>query len=508
MERLKAKLQIKVDLYLIKKNNECEVNSMKKVLAFILACVMSIVFVGCSGSKTNRNDAESKVVFYFMGDPDKLDNDEVYAAANEILKKKYGIEVIFNPISMSAYNDKMNLVMASGEYYDVCWTSNWSNDYTTNAASGAYLPLDDALSKEMIDVKGIFNDDIWDAVRVNQKIYGVPIQQIFAYTGGVMIPSEYYDEYSHFITDNSITKLSDYTPYIEAVSKLAPKQANISFNFDNMLTTYGWEIIPGVGIAAVTYEGDKNSVEVFNIYETDEFREGVETRKAWTEKGYTIDGLIVGQQGGESPAKTPIIFQLYKPGVEIMNKPSGFSVEAIPLTKSYLSTAGILGTLYSISANSKNVEGSMKLIEALNTDAEIANLLTYGIEGKHYNKISENVIDVVENPGYSNHNWCVGNVFNLYVTDEFEPTIWEDTKKMNDEAIPSRILGFSVDINPIAVELNNCNTVLNEYLSIVQSGVGDTSAALDEMLKKLKQAGSDKVIAEVQKQINEWLKAN
>lgn len=479
---------------------------MKKLVAILTVISILVMCAGCNSNK-NKGSENPTVVFYFMGKTDMPDNEEVYKKANEIFNERYGINVEFNPIPYGTYNDKLNLLMASGEYYDVCWTSNWCNNYVVNASSGAYLELDEYLKNEMSDVKEIFNDDIWNATRVNGKIYGVPIQQIFATVGGVMIPAEYYEDYSKYLTESPITKYSDFTPYVEAVSKLAPKEANIGLCFKEDITTYhGWEAIAGIDIAAIEFEGNADKVKVFNLYETPEFRDAVETRKKWTEKGYTIDGMVVGQQGGESPATTPIIFQSYKPGVEIMNRPSGFDVKAIPLTKGYLSTTGVLGTMYSINAESKNVSGSIALINALNTDAEIANLLTYGIEGKHYTKVGENTIKLVENPGFSNHNWCVGNIFNLYVTDNLPETVWKDTKKINDEAIPSRILGFCVDIEPIAVELNNCNSVINEYLSIVQSGVGDTSMALDEMLKKLKRAGSDKVIKEVQKQINEWLK--
>lgn len=481
---------------------------IKKIVALLMACVMLLALAGCSSSTGGTDSGEiEKIVFYFVGDADQPDKDEVYAKANELLRAQYGIEVEFNPVTMGTYNDKMNLIMASGEYYDVCWCSNWSNDYIANVGGGAYYPLDELLEKDAPAVKEIFNDNVWNGVKVQGKIYGVPIQQIFATSTGVLIPEEYYDEYAHYITDQPINSLDGFTPYMEAVSKLAPGKAKVNPAFTQLMPLYGWEAVVGANVCAIERKGDTENIKVFNYFETPEYRKAVETKKSWTDNGYTTSGMTVGQSVQQGPQTTPISILSYKPAVEIMNKPAGYDVKSIQLTDALLSTSGLHGSLYAISVNSKNPKASMKLIEALNTNAEIANLLTYGIEGKHYNKVGENIIKVVENPGFSNYNWCVGNIFNLYVTDNLPANIWEETKKMNDESSPSRILGFVMDKTPIAVELNNCNAVIKEYESMALSGLGDTSKTLEEMLAKLKQAGADRVVEEVQRQIDEFIKS-
>lgn len=77
---------------------------------------------------------------------------------------------------------------------------------------------------------------------------------------------------------------------------------------------------------------------------------------------------------------------------------------------------------------------------------------------------------------------------------------------MNDNAKTSRILGFNLDRDPIKIQLANCASVLSEYEGQLTEGlVENTDAFIDEMNAKLKTAGVDEIVAEVQRQIDEWL---
>ena len=66
------------------------------------------------------------------------------------------------------------------------------------------------------------------------------------------------------------------------------------------------------------------------------------------------------------------------------------------------------------------------------------------------------------------------------------------------------ILGFSFDIEPVQTELSSCQAVVDEYLGPIARGSVDVDTELPKFLEKLEAAGVDKVIAEAQRQINEW----
>ena len=84
-------------------------------------------------------------------------------------------------------------------------------------------------------------------------------------------------------------------------------------------------------------------------------------------------------------------------------------------------------------------------------------------------------------------------------------------KKMaeyNDEAILAPHMGFVLDTEPIANEISACANVEREYAYLLQGQTESPEAvnkAVDELIAKLKENGSDKIVAEVQTQLDEWI---
>ena len=76
--------------------------------------------------------------------PEQPDSKAVMDALNEYTKEKLNItvEYVFHG---GSYADKIQVIIASGEEYDACFTSNWINSYNTNVAKGAFLDIKDML---------------------------------------------------------------------------------------------------------------------------------------------------------------------------------------------------------------------------------------------------------------------------------------------------------------------------------------------------------------------------
>ncbi len=146
----------------------------------------------------------------------------------------------------------------------------------------------------------------------------------------------------------------------------------------------------------------------------------------------------------------------------------------------------------------------MMFLELLNTDEYLYNLLAYGIEGTHYNKVSEKVIDICSD-NYSIGNYTFGNKNLSYNLSYFPKNLSEDFKEFDSKAIISPLLEFSFDPTPVAGEIAKITEVTEEIEGPVFVGAVDPEEYLPKVIEKYKQAGLDKVMAEQQKQINEWL---
>lgn len=138
-------------------------------------------------------------------------------------------------------------------------------------------------------------------------------------------------------------------------------------------------------------------------------------------------------------------------------------------------------------------------------------MFIYGIEGKHYNKVSENRVKVIPDSGYnlSNTSWQFANQFNAYLVDPQEDGVWEETAEINSKASYSPLVGFNFDYSKFELELNNCYSIYNEYMTSFLQGIYGSGSKLTEkygqFVSKLEKAGANRIIAEMQKQVDAWL---
>ena len=182
-----------------------------------------------AAANTPASLPEVKLTWYFPGNWPQPEQDQVFAEVNKVIKAKINATVDFKPFSFGDYDQKMKVVIASGEPYDLAFTSNWTNNYAQNVAKGAFLPLDDLLAKYAPQSFASVPKTFWDATKVKGKIYGFVNQQISARTPTVGIPKALADEYKFDI--NSLAgKINGFTfgnllePIIQKTKKDHPEK--------------------------------------------------------------------------------------------------------------------------------------------------------------------------------------------------------------------------------------------------------------------------------------------
>ena len=380
-------------------------------------------------------------------------------------------------------------------------------------------PLDDLL-KNTPDLYNTIPDYFWEGVKVNGKIYAVPNQQIAAREARFAIP-EQNAKLLGIDVDEFMSRTGDYKTYLGAADeylRLLNSKTNTYAKLGKIwadgLSIFDMEEVLGSLLpGAIRYsDTEDGTIEIINQYKSDEFKYYINLRRQWVEEGLvqpevedtrTLPGLT--DENVVIPALHRV--NVWKPGVEddIL---SSEKYMAIPLVKTegWLTSGGIAATMMGISSTSKNPELALKVLELVNTDKEIYNLLVYGIEGVNYVKTGENRIEKTESPVYSVESWSVGNVYNSYLLPAQADDTWEETKKINDSAMRSPLLGFNPTMDNIKTEVAACSSALSEFLEVLDFGVVDVETAYNDFINKLDAAGADKIIAETQAQVDEWLK--
>lgn len=441
----------------------------------------------------------------------------VQDAMNAILNEKIGVNLTLEPIDFGAYNERMQLRLAAGEPCDVIFTAPWINSYTNNVANGSLLALDDLLQEHAPGLWASMPPTTWDAARINGTIYGVINQQIFPKPWGVHVRTDMLEKYN-FSLDN-VAQWEDMEPFLAAVRDgegINPVYADSRGDAGLWRAQYyGYDPLDdGIGFIAV--KADDETLTVVNIYETPEFKAAADLTKKWVDEGY-FPAELLGADEARAAFRAGLFamgYHVEKPGNDVeMQTAVGWEFVSKNLTDPLiLDTAGATATLNAICASSANPEAAMKVLEEFNTNAEVYNLLSRGIEGTHWVWVDEarKIIGYPEGvaPGTSgyepNTDWMFGNQFNAYYRSEAQVGAWEATKIMNDTAYPSKALGFVVDRTPITTEIAQVTTVLDELGLPIEQGWVAYDEAAPELIERINAAGGQKIIEEVQRQLNEW----
>ena len=156
-------------------------------------------------------------------------------------------------------------------------------------------------------------------------------------------------------------------------------------------------------------------------------------------------------------------------------------------------------------ADEKTVKACMDFLNMLYTDEALANYLTYGIEGKHYELIDGRV-NKLPDVGYtSNGVWAI-TAFNaptlLVGENENKGKLYIE---FNEAGVLSCTAGFFFDSTPVSAEVSAVDAAVNEYKTLLDKGFYNPDEYLPKMLEAMKKAGLEKVMTEMQSQYDAWL---
>lgn len=479
-------------------------NKNKKKIAAVLAVATALTgFTACKGGK--KADELTEISWYLSGV--KMDSswDDVWDKVNELMEERYNLKLNINMIDGSNFSQKLQMMNVSQEAYDLTFTSSWANDYYTNVVNGSLLDLTDLLPEVTPTLWDSLTDAEKKGASVDGRIYAVPNWQVEAISAGLAFPTELLKKTGMSLDD--FESIEDLEPYFAKVAQIDPQHnSQNGFGFGQYKNIKNFSSPAGCSGFATIDVNKQGKPEVFNVYETTEFLDFCNLMRDYVKKGYMSDVTDNKNYDGTGLIRTAAYNINYKPGVAIeMKNNKKLDVVAKQLGNAIMDRDLFVQTMEGVGSNSKHPEEALKVLEIMRTDKEIYNMLSFGLEGVDYEKKSDNIIKVNEASTYTIPNWSIGSVTNSYILDGNSEKLWEETKEFNDAAIVSPLLTFNLDSEPILSDIGNCQTVLKEYSESLEKGrVEDVKGTIAKLNAELKTAGIDRVLEEVQKQIDEW----
>ena len=480
---------------------------MKKFLSIVVLSTMLVGMAGCTANKDADSANNSEVptlVWYNIGDK-QADVKSVMEKVNQLTEDKIGAKLDLQFIDTGAYTERMQLNMASSDTFDMCFTG-FVNPFAQAVARGGLLPMDEYLEGTP-KLKESLPDYAWNAAKGRDgKIYAVPNMQIMAFGLHAYTFKDYADKYGLDIS--KVHTVDDLVPYLEKIKANEPSLMPCQYGFleDAFAIGTDRELLLSSLISAMFH--DDGTVTFVPKAKADYYKKGLEKTHEWYQKGLLRSDIasVIDDSQDYNMAKYALWFHNNTPGnLERLKEKFGREVVAVQLAPYRIESGTPTATMTAIGRKSRYPEKAMKMIELLNTDKEIYNLVSYGIEGQHYKKLDDLHVSYIENSGYApKEDWAFGNQFNAFLLEDMADDTWEQTRKLNDEAVDSPLLGFNIDIQSIQSEISQCQSVVGEYKGALM-GTLALEDYYNEMISKLEAAGIDKIAAEVQRQYDEWM---
>ncbi|WP_066891546.1 ABC transporter substrate-binding protein [Clostridium nigeriense] len=478
---------------------------IKKMLALATCALMATsIFTGCaksSGDSGSKGGAPTTLTWYAIGEEPK-DLDKVLAEANKYLEEKINANIDMKFIGFGDYNQKMSVIINSGEDYDLAFTCSWAGDYLGNSRKGAFLALDDYLNSDAgKELKDTVDPRFWEGATIDGKIYGVPNQKELGVAPMWVFTKEYVDKYN--IPYQDIHSLEDLEPWLKVIKENEPDVTPLYITKGFSYTVFFDQLVDPVGV-----EINDDSLTIKNMFETNEMKKSLETLRRYYKAGYINADAATAQD--DKAVKRFVSKGDGQPYADTLwSKSLNYPVVSSPIDDTVITNGSTTGSLIAVSSNSKNKDKAFEFLSLLNTDEYLRNLINYGVEGVHYEKVDSEHIKIL-NPDQKNYDvpyFSLGNLFITYKLENEPDTKWDDFQDFNNKAKVSPALGFKFDSSSVSTEIAAINNVLEEFKATIYSGSVDIDEYLGKLNSKLKEQGIDKVIAEMQKQVDAW-KAN
>lgn len=483
----------------------------------------AVLFSGCGNKNEAANQEEyQKVVFAtwtINTVPTEDAIEEVEAAINAITMERDHIQVDLRLYPYSDYFQQISLALQSGEQIDVFTTYG---NFSTALSTDMCYDITDLIDEYAPHAKEKVGSQWLQATESEGRIYGIPAWMPAAVASNIVYRQDIAEELGIDMTQ--ITSVEELTSVFEQVKAAYP----------NMYPLCGGAGVNGgmsgltVCIPEVDYLGDDmyspagvligDSMEVVDLFETEEYADMVTLARQWHEDGLMMQDLATTTlsnieilSGGNSFANITLQGSAPETVANSTSSQTNQQMDSLYIGNSYIDTSAVNTNTWCISATSKVPEAALKFLDLTYYDEDIINLIVYGIEGRDYVVQEDGSITTpdgmdgssVPYPGFYilSGSWSMGDMHRMEGTTEASIQFNIETNK-NSKVSPA--LGFTFDNSSVKTEYTAVNNVIKQYYAALDCGSVDPETELPNFIKALKDAGIDSIIAEKQKQLDAW----
>jgi putative aldouronate transport system substrate-binding protein len=467
----------------------------KKII--IALCIVCILIAALFYLKNNHDDVkistkntEEIIIKYMVLGERYKDSDSIFLEFNRHLKKYFpNTTVEFEVVPKENYKEKWDMKMATNDTLDLAWIGNDIFNYTEEVKKGSFTALDYLIETYGTDLKEVIPKKMWELQKNEGNTYSIPVPGIlYRKSYAVVANKELMDRYGDIEKIGTINRSKQYTDkecynsfeeFLQKAKENGAVGAGISYKTFSQIADKGYEGIYGSDSPFVIKIFDEK-LTVYDKYETESWKLCFKTMDDWYKKGYIRKDImdILNPLKGDGKLNGSVLFiDDYGQHSEVSSMvQTEYKAATEPLVDYKYISYGACRNSIVIPKSTEHPQRAMEIANFLMSDEgiELSRLLANGIKDND-NEISKSELKQI----------------NQY----------------NQNALVSNLSGFELDTRMIILEMSKVDLVVDEYKErLIQGTTDDWDKVYEEFIIKMKKAGSDNVIQEMQKQIDKFAK--
>lgn len=526
----------------------------KKLLAAVLTGSMVLSLMACGGGNKNtsadtkdasdssaNSSTESggidtsdhvKIKFVVLGNrPTNGRLEAMLEKLNTVLTEKVNAELDLQYVEWADWQTQYNLLLASGDdSIDLITTATDWLDAWPNIKKGSFMPLSEELIKTYAPkTYASVTPEEWEKCSYDGQIYLIPENHYTQYTNhGIFYRGDWAKE-AGLTAVNSFSDMGKYFQFIkDNKSNVIPWDASGTAANGNALASGYIQsntnniVIDGVPIGLSTLFFGTSKDDAYKVtspyMEGSTFEDFAVMMKQWADAGYwredvlNYDGdtreLFKAGTSGADQHHTQTYVTDVRPNMDIKQPGSETQMFSFSQPSKNLVKTSITHGALAVNASSKQVERALMVYDLLRNDEECYRYINYGIEGSDYVINDAGELDRPEGWDQSvdaleSNFWCGRNdALELVNARHYKggPDIYAD---YDTYAIDYPYGKFVFDNSKVSTQIAAMADVCANYIPRIAFGkVEDPKAMVAEFREKLKAAGYEEVLNEVQTQLN------
>ena len=433
-------------------------------------------------------------------------SDRVEEEMSRISTSRYGFAYDLVFLDATAYEQELTMRLSDGPV-DIFFGSMQMRKHR-----GDILDITDYWESASAEFHEMW-DEYADAVRIDGRIYGIPHLADYGHYLSLNLDEEIAAELG--IKQDEEISLEQADGILGLIHEKYPERTTIAGAGYVFLDFWTWDGLGGTGgtfnATGVISDRGQSDLTVHSVFEDEDYLRICRMARSWYEKGYIEKDIL-------SKTEYPIAAILRDEAASCIDMYGVNYIPGIVRTRfrevgNWTPSGNVAASVYMIGASSRHPELAFRALEALYIDPDLDILLNNGIENLTYIKNEDGTSSYPQGKSAAECGYAAASQFynfpgggHAYPLQENGADFFERLWEHNRNSLKTRCHGFFFDTEPVYDEYRACSEILEKYYLPLLSGALPADETAKQALVEMKAAGEDDVIAEKQRQLDEYMK--